>query len=100
MNIKKVLKSNKNPFKLRPVTFADLEVGDMFLIECDIYIKLKTHTAEDNFPFNAVNLIDGSRANFSDKQVVGFYNGIFTTPIEDMLFYIDVNKKLSDYRKY
>ena len=99
MNIK-VLESNKNPER-RPVTFADLEVGDMFLIECcNLYIKVEAHTAEDNFPFNSINLIDGSRANFSDKQVVGFYTGILITPIEGMLFYIDVNKKLSDYRKY
>ena len=99
MNIK-ILASNKNPER-RPVTFADLEIGDMFLIEdCDIYIKLETHTTEDGYTFNSVNLIDGSRANFSDKQVVGFYTGILITPVEDMLFYMDVNKKLSDYRKY
>lgn len=99
MNIK-ILASNKNPER-RPVTFADLEIGDMFLIEgCDLYIKLETHTTEDGYTFNSVNLIDGSRANFSDKQVVGFYNGVFTTPVEDMLFYMDIGKKLSDYRKY
>ena len=99
MNIK-APELNKTPER-RPVTFADLEIGDIFLIECcDIYIKLETHITEDGRAFNSVNLIDGSRANFSDKQVVGFYTGILITPIEDMLFYIDVNKKLSDYRKY
>ena len=99
MNIK-VLESNKNPER-RPVSFADLEVGDIFLFECcEVYIKLETHITEDGRAFNSVNLINGSRANFANKQNVGFYNGIFTTPIEDMLFYIDANKKLSDYRKY